>query len=251
MRPEWWIARKEGAQMLGSRRGLFGLLAYSGLLSAFGLLLVSNTELSLLDHAQVVAMMTGTVMATGALIAVIFGSDAYAGEHERRTLLPLLCAPIRDNALLRGKALGLLLVWGSLFALAMPYLWAVEADGRSLGVAAGCLALFGTPVVVGFGFLAMAFSARMESVLGPLLSTVSLLVLAASPLLIGASLRDSIVGRVLDAVNPFAGALNTFDAVIIDGQGFSGQWERLALVTAWLILTFALVRHHAAKPRFF
>jgi len=250
MKAYWTIAYKESAQMLGSQRGLLWLTAYSGLLSAFSLLLISNTELSLLDNAQVVYMMTGTILAAGALLAAILGSDAYAGEKERGTLVPLLCAPIRANALLAGKALGLLSAWGVMFVVATPYLWAVGASGQNLGAAMFYLALFGTPVILGFGYLAMALSARTGSVLASLLSSVTLLMLSASPLLIGPGLRGSAVGRALDAVNPFAGALNTFDSVIIDSEPFSAQAVRLMLVAAWLGLCLLAARRSAAHPNF-
>jgi len=244
------IARKEIAQMLCSQRGLLWLLAFSGLLSAFSLLLVSNTELSLLDNAQVVYMMTGTVMAAGALLAAILGSDAYAGEKERGTLVPLLCAPIAANTLLAGKAMGLLAAWGFMFAVATPYLWAVGASGQNLGAALFYLAIFGTPVVLGFGYLAIALSARTGSVMTSLLTTVTLLMLAASPLIIGPGLRGTVIGRVLDAVNPFAGALNTFDSVIIDSEPFSVQTARLLLVAAWLGLCLIAARRSAGRPDF-
>ncbi len=250
MKPEWMIVGKESGQMLRSQRGLVGLLVYSGLLSAFSLLLVSNTELSLLDNAQVIYMMTGTIMAAGALVAAIFGSDAYAGERERGTLIPLLCAPLDRGALLRGKALGLLMTWGIMFAAATPYLWAVGVGGQNLGQAVLYLALFGTPVVLGFGYLAMALSARTGSVMTSLLSTVTLLMLSASPLLIGPGLRGNAVGRALDAVNPFAGALNTFDSVIIDSEPFTGQTARLLLVITWLALSLLAARLFATKPNF-
>ena len=114
MKTHWTIAYKESTQMLRSQWGLMWLLTLSGLLSAFSLLLVSNTELSLLDNAQVVYMMVGTVLTTGTLLAAILGSDAYAGEKDRGTLVTLLCAPIDDNALLTGKACsphGALCLW--------------------------------------------------------------------------------------------------------------------------------------------
>jgi ABC-type transport system involved in multi-copper enzyme maturation permease subunit len=244
------IACKESAQMLRSQRGMLWLLAFSGLLSAFSLLLVSNTELSLLDNAQVVYMMAGTVMAVGALLAAILGSDAYAGEKERGTLVPLLCAPVAPGALLAGKAVGMLAAWGVMFAVATPYLWAVGASGQNLGPALFYLALFGTPVVLGFGYLAMALSARTGSVMTSLLTTVTLLMLAASPLLIGPGLRGSVIGRALDAVNPFAGALNTFDSVIIDSEPFSVQTARLFLVAAWLGLCLLAARRSASRPDF-
>ena len=157
------IARHERAALLRNLRGQGWLLAYSSVLSAFALLLISNQELSLLDNAQVVYMMCGTVSAAGAVIAIILGSDSFAGERERGTLVPLLTAPISTTQLLNGKALGLLSAWGVMFVLALPYLWAVGASGQNLMQAIVYLALFGTPVVLGFGYLAMALSARSTS----------------------------------------------------------------------------------------
>lgn len=250
MNTKWTIARKECAQILISQRGTVWLLTFSALLSAFSLLLVSNTELSLLDNAQVVYMMAGTVLAAGALLAAILGSDSYAGEKERGTLVPLLCAPVSPSALLSGKALGMLAAWGVMFLTSVPYIWAVGASGQNLGAALFYLALFGTPVVLGFGYLAMALSARTGSVMTSLLSAVTLLMLAASPLLIGPGLRGTAVGRALDAVNPFAGALNTFDSVIIDSDPFSAQTARLFLVAAWLLLCLLAARRSAGRPDF-
>ncbi|MFW5489975.1 MAG: ABC transporter permease [Desulfovibrio sp.] len=244
------IARKESAQMLLSRRGILWLTTFSAVLSVFSLLLVSNTELSLLDNAQVVYMMAGTVLAAGSLLAAIQGSDGYAGERERGTLVPLLCAPVRPGGLLEGKAAGMLAAWGVMYAMSVPYLWAVGANGQNLGAALLYLALFGTPVVLGFGYLALALSARTGSVMTSLLGTVTLLMLAASPLVVGPSLRSSAVGRILDAVNPFAGALNTLDSVIIDGDPFSAQVFRLFLVAAWLVLCLLLARRNTARANF-
>ena len=251
MKACWTIVCKESAQMLRSQRGLWWLLILSGLLSAFSLLLVSNTELSLLDNAQVVYMMAGTVLAAGALLASIAGSDAYAGENERGTLMPLLCAPISPDALLSGKVMGLLAAWGVTLAIASPYLWAVGASGQNLAAALFYLVLFGTPVVMGFGFLAMALSARTGSVLASLLSSTTILMLATSPLLIGPGLRRTAIGRCLDAINPLAGALNTFDSVIIDSEPFSAQITRLLLVAAWFGLCLFAARRSAANLHFF
>jgi len=250
MKTQLTIVYKESAQVLQSQRGLFWLLSFCALLSAFSLLFVSNTELSLLDNAQVVYMMSGTVVVAGALLAAILGSDAYAGEKERGTLVPLLCTPISEKALLTGKALGMLIAWGIMFIVATPYLWAVGASGQNLGAAVLYLALFGTPVVLGFGYLAMALSARTGSVLASLLGTVTLLLLSASPLVIGPGLRGTAIARVMDAVNPIAGALNTFDSVIIDSQPFSAQAGRLILVVAWLGLCLLAARRSASHPKF-
>ena len=250
MNPCWTITEKENRQLLKSRQGLYCLLGFSGLLSAFSLLLISNTELSLLDNAQVVYMMTGTVMAAGSLIAIILGSDAWAGERERNTLVPMLCSPVAPGELQAGKALGLLSAWGIMFGVAVPYLWAVGTDGQNLGAAMVYLALFGTPVAFGFGCFAMILSARTGSVLTSLMGSSTLLMLAAIPLFIGPGLRASMIGRTLDLFNPFAGALNTFDSVIIDSEPFVAQTVRLILVIAWAGICFLGARKSAAHPDF-
>ena len=99
----WAIARKESKQILLSQRGVVWLLTFSGLMSAFSLLLVSNTELSLLDNAQVVYMMIGTVLAAGSLVAAILGSDSYAGEKERGTPALLFMTDLRPWEIILEK----------------------------------------------------------------------------------------------------------------------------------------------------
>jgi hypothetical protein len=149
-----------------------------------------------------------------------------------------------------GKALGLVGAWALMYLLSLPYLWAVGAGGQNLVQAILYLALFGTPVVLGFGYLAMALSARSGSVLTSLLTGLILLLFTASPLLLGPGLRNSGIGKALDAVNPFSGALNTYDAVIIDSDPFLAQLPRLALVLAWLAIAFLAARRTARRPRF-
>src|SRR5229473_2172541 len=86
MNPTILIARKEAGELLLSQRGLAWLLAMAAALSGFALLLVSNSELSLLDNAQVVYDMVGIVGALGALLALVVGIDATGGERERGSL---------------------------------------------------------------------------------------------------------------------------------------------------------------------
>ena len=103
MNPISLIASKESGELLGSGRGLGWLLALSIILSVLALLLVSNTELSLLDNAQVVYMVMGTITALGGLLALVLGSDAIAGEKERGTLIPLLLTPLTTTQMVLGK----------------------------------------------------------------------------------------------------------------------------------------------------
>ncbi len=242
MSPITLIARKESAELLKSGRGLAWLLALSVILSVLSLLLVSNTELSLLDNAQVVYMVMGTITALGALLAVVLGSDAIAGEKERGSLVPLLLAPLSTTDIVFGKMGGQVVAWIVTYLLSLPYLWAVGSSGQNLAEAIVYLAVFGTPVVLGFGFYALGLSARFGSVRAALITALITLMLLASPLLLGPGLRQSVIGKAFDAVNPFSAAVNSFDSVVIDSQPLSMQLGRLSVTLVWLILTLWFAR---------
>jgi hypothetical protein len=96
----------------------------------------------------------------------------------------------------------------------------------------------------------MALSARTGSVMTSILSGLIILLFSASPLLISPGLRNSAIGKALDMANPFSGALNTFDAVIIDSEPFHQQIPRLILVLAWLLVAFTAVHLTARRPAF-
>lgn len=233
------IACKEAGDLLRDARGLAWLLVIAAALSIFSLLLVGNTELSLLDDAQVVYDMIGIVTALGALLAVVVATDSIAGERERGSLVPLLLTPVPRTALVLGKLGGQLIVWSSMFAIAVPYLWAVGSTGQNLFESVIVLAAFGTPAVLGFGFLTLGLAARMASARSCLLTALIALIVSASPLLLGPSLRQSAIGRGFDLINPFSGALNAYDAVIIDSQPIIAQVVPLAVVFTWLAITLA------------
>ncbi len=248
MSPSRLIARKEAGDLLLNPRGLAWLVAMALVLSVFALLLVSNTELSLLDNAQVVYDMTGTITALGALLAVVIGVDSIAGECERGSLAPLLLTPVPRSSILFGKLGGQAIAWIAMYVLALPYLWAVGSTGQNLASGLLSLALFGTPVVSGFGFLALALGAQTKSVRSSLLLGLILLLVSASPLLLGPSPRQSAVGQIFDMLNPLSNALNAYDAILIDSQSILSQATHFGAVIAWLMLTlvFAVRRFQTA-----
>ncbi len=228
------LARKEAGELLLSPRGLGWLLAVAAVLSGFVLVLIGSKELSLLDNAQVVYDMLGIVTALGSLLAVAAGTDGIAGERERGSLLPLLLAPVSRNGLLLGKIGGQAAAWVAMLGIALPYLWAVGSTGQNLLGGGIALIVLGTPVVLGFGFLALGLGARLGSARATLMVCLMALLLSASPLLLGPSLRQSAVGLAFDAVNPISAALNAYDAIIIDGQGAMAQaWHGL-MAFLWL-----------------
>jgi ABC-type transport system involved in multi-copper enzyme maturation permease subunit len=245
MNPIISLTRKETGELFSSGRGLAWLTALTVVLSVLSLLLVSNTELSLLDNAQVVYMVMGTIAALGGLLAVVSGSDSFAGERERGTLIPLLLTPLQTAEIVQGKMSGLFVAWAVTFLLSLPYLWAVGSGGQNLFQAILALALFGTPLVLGFGFLSLGLSARFNSVRTALSTSLIALALLASPVLLGPGLRQTVIGRIFDAVNPFSAALNSFDSIVIDSQTFLAQGVRFAVVLIWFFLAMVFAGRSA------
>lgn len=241
------LARKEAGELLASPRGLAWLAALAAALSTFSLLFVGNTELSLLDNAEAIYLMQGVVVGLAALLAVVVGNDTVAGERERGSLVPLLVAPLPRSVLLLGKLGGILVAWAVFLLIALPYLWAVGSTGQNLAAAILSLLLLGTPLVVGFGLLALGLGAGMASSRASLMSSLLVLLVAASPLVLGPSLRQSSIGRAFDAINPFAAALNSFDAVVIDSQWLLAQPWNIVLLMVWLAGTAWLARRAIAR----
>lgn len=244
------IASKELKSNFRNQRGLINILIFSLVLSAFSLLFVSNAELSLLDEAQVIYMITGAITAVAAVISIIIGADSFAGEKDKSTLVPLLLSPIKRNELVVGKTIGILLAWLVLYLISIPYIWALGSTGQNMFESIIYLGLFGTPVVLGFGLLAMSISSKTGNILVSLVSSLVLFMLAASPLLLSPGLRKSAIGQLLDTINPFACVLNTYDSVIIDSEPFSMQVIRLAVVIIFAGLMFFFANRNTKNMKF-
>ena len=231
------LVKKEIYEDLATTRGSVLFLIAGMVLSAFSILLVGNTELSLLDNAQAVYMMCGIIVTLGSLIAVIRGSDGFAGERERDTLEPLMLTPATTQNLAQAKLIGILFTWMILFCISIPYLWAVGSTGQNLWSTIPYLFTTGTLLVLIFASASLALSSKTRSFKSALSMGLTLLLLAGSPVVLGPSLRQSTVGRLMDLVNPVAAVLNTLDSTIIDSQGFVFQVVHLAFLLGYSLIT--------------
>jgi len=244
------IALKELNSKFKEQKGLINLMIFTIVLSVFSLLFISSAELSLLDEAQVIYMITGTITAIASIVTIIIGADSFAGEKERGTLVPLLVSPVDRNELVAGKSLGILLVWIVLYLISIPYIWALGSTGQNMPEAIFCLGVFGTPVVFGFSLLSMSISAKTGSVLSSLLSTLVIFILSASPLLLSPGLRNSTIGKAIDFINPFACAINSYDSMIIDSEPFSAQLIRFIVVLIFPVIMFLISKKNVKNLSF-
>ena len=152
-----------------------------------------------------------------------------------------MLTPATGDALAMAKLIGIMFSWLILFVLSVPYLWAVGSTGQNLWSAIQYLFITGTLMVVIFAGVALALSSKTRSLKSALSMGLTLFLLAGSPVVIGTSLRQGTIGRVMDLLNPFAGALNSLDSVIIDSQGLVVQAVRLAVMLGYSIIILVIL----------
>jgi ABC-2 type transport system permease protein len=242
------IMRKEIRESVLTPRGYLWYIITSVILSVLSYLFLTNSELSLLDRGQMLYMIMSFITALGVLIGLVFGADAFAGEIERGTLEALLLTPVTKAEIATGKVGAALVNWGILFAISLPYLFIVGQGERNLLVGIAYLVPLGTFLAVTFSAFSMGLSARMKSVKSSLLLSFFIFLFAGSPLFLSAAQRSSWFGRILDFVNPFASAINTFDSVVIDGQGFDYQAARVAAICVYFLLSLRFLKTSVSKP---
>jgi ABC-type transport system involved in multi-copper enzyme maturation permease subunit len=227
---------REVMEDLFSWRGASSYLLSIGVLSGFSVLLVSNRKLRMLDNAQAVYMMAAIVAALALLIAVIRGSDGFAGERERETLETLLATPVRGGELAMVKLSGILFLWLLLFALSIPYFWAVGGTKQNLQPALDYLLVVGTLLVLTFGGFTLAISSRLKTLKGTLSIGLSLFLLSGVPIVLGPFPGGGgAVGRFIETVNPLANALNMLGSVLVGRQDPSFQLLHLVIMVSYAL----------------
>ena len=229
------LVRKECAENLSVFRTVVMFIFVCILMSVYSILLISNTEMSLLDNAHAVYMLTTLVLILSLLVILLLGSDGIAGERERRTLEALLLSPANGCSILASKLFAILFIWLILFGLSLPYLWAIAVDGQNLVPSMIALLVTGTLCVTIVGGISLIISMKFKSVKGAVFISMIVFLLLASPAILGPSLRNNAIGRFVDAIDPIMGAINTLDSVIIDSQGISFQLFRLGVMLFYAI----------------
>jgi len=242
-----YIMQKEIRESILTPKGFLWYAITSMILSVLSYLFLTNSELSLLDQGQMLYMIMNFITALGILIGLVFGADAFAGEIERGTLEALLLSPITKTEIATGKLGAALTNWGILFAISLPYLFVVGKGGQNLFVGIAYLALLGTFLAITFSAFSMGLSSRIKSVKNSLIISFFIFLLAGSPIFLSAAQRGTWFGRIIDFINPFAGAINTFDSVVIDSQGFGYQAGRVAIICGYTLLSLWFLKRSVSR----
>ena len=228
------LYKKELGESLFSPRGGSWLLAAVIILSAAALLFVTNEKFNLIDQKGIVLLTCKLAIVLGGLVALVQAADAFAGERERQTLEALLLAPLSSQTIVWAKLSSALTAWLLLYLMSLPYLAVMSAGLAAFTAAAGSLLLFGSALVAGLAAAAIAISSRLDSG-----RTAASFALLAAMILFGLTFLPPPMlaggpGKLLDAINPAAGAFHALGKIVVDEQSFVTQWPRLLAVLIFL-----------------
>ena len=235
------LYKKELGESLFSLRGGSWLLAAVTILSTAALLFVTNEKFNLIDQKGVVLLTCKLAILLGGLVALIQAADAFTGERERQTLEALLLAPLSGQTIVWAKLLSALTAWFLLYAMSLPYLAVMSAGLANFPTTAGSLFLFGTALVGGLAAAAVAISSRLDSG-----KTAASFALLAALILFGLTFLPPPMlaggpGKLLDVINPVAGAYHALGKIIVDEQQLATQWPRALAVLVFLCAALAVM----------
>jgi len=242
-----YIMQKEIKESILTPKGFLWYNLTSVILSVLSYLFLTNSELSLLDQGEMLYMIMNFITALGVLIGLVFGADSFAGEIERGTIEALFLSPANKTEITMGKLGAALTNWGIIFIISLPYLFVVGKGGQNLLTGIAYLAILGTLLVITFSAFSMGLSARIKSMKNSLIISFFIFLLAGSPIFLSAAQRKTWFGNILDLINPFADAINTFDSVVIDSQGFSYQIGRVAIICGYTFLSLWFLKRSASR----
>ncbi len=226
------VAGRELADLWLGGRALILILVGTTILSAITYLAASNAELNLLDAKEAVSLIVQVAIVLGGVLALIVAADSVSGERERRTLEPLLLAPVARRDILAGKLVAALSLWVAVLVVSVPYVVVVAAGPNVVGPALGALVVFGTLLAIllaCFGLVVSGLSATNRISLAASLLTV--LVLAAPAQVPGVATRGPVGDAILHAI-PVSATLRAVPELVVTGNSF-------AEVVPWLISPLA------------
>ncbi len=156
-------------------------------------------------------------------------------------------SPVSKMEIALGKLGAALTNWGIILVISLPYLFVVGKGGQNVTIGIIYLAVLGTLLAVIFSAFSLGLSARIKSIKNSLILSFFIFLLAGFPIFISAALRGTWFGLALDFINPLADALNTFDSVVIDSQGFSFQAGRVAIICGYTVLSLWFLKRSVSR----
>jgi len=229
-------AREARRNLYGVRGSMWAVLSAVVLNLVSADLLLTDKELSSSGQDQVLYTLASLAIGLGLLVAGVFAADPVSGKKERATPEGGPLTPAKRGAPLLGKVWGVLATWFLVFAISVPYVL-VAGIGASVPWAVLIYAfVLGTLCVAGFATLTVGISALSRSGRGVMLASMAVLLVLATPTLLGTALQKSWLGSAYNAFSTIAQARLALENVIVGKEAFLPQLPHVGVLAAFVVL---------------
>jgi ABC-type transport system involved in multi-copper enzyme maturation permease subunit len=234
--------QKEIQAELYTWKGMLWLVIAAVLFSFTSYLLLTNSELSLLDQTELMWLFSKIVIAAALLIVTIDASLLITNEFEHETLESLFLAPVTLPMFVLGKILSSLTLWAAVLVVATPYIIVISAGTHLAPAFIGYVALLGTLGVLGFTFLIFGISLFFRSVRNSITTGLIVLFVFAVPALFAANLKNGVAAQVFSRANPIDNIFSALDNILVDYKtALLNNWQFILPLLLFCAVTFLIL----------
>jgi ABC-2 type transport system permease protein len=243
-----WL--KEVKAHLFTWKGLVWLVLAALLFSLTCYLLLTDAELTLLDHSEMLWLLSMIIIGTAFLIVTIDASSTITSEFENGTAESLFLSPLPLRDFILGKLLASLTLWFAILAVATPYI-IVTAAGTGLAPAfLGYVALLGTLGIIALITVIFGLSLLFRSVKSTLTTSLVVLLAFTVPALFSSTLKSNPTARFIAQINPVDNIFASLDNVLVDYQRSMAQnWRFIWPLLAFLVIALGFMLLAAKRFR--
>jgi ABC-type Na+ efflux pump permease subunit len=211
-----WL--KEIKAGLYTWKSLAWLLVVSIALSVVCYMLLTDRELSLLDQAEMLWLISKIIISSAMLVIVIDASSIITSEMELMTIENLLVTPLSLADLIAGKLMASLTLWGLVYIVCIPYMMVSSWGSKLLPSFLFYTALYGTLATLAFSSMAFAISFFFRSMKNTISTSIIVVFALGLSALFSAPIKTSAAAKIMGVINPVDNIFASLDNVLVDFQ---------------------------------
>ncbi|MEO5887620.1 MAG: ABC transporter permease subunit [Anaerolineales bacterium] len=242
--PTWWLLFiKEVTELWIGGKALILVFIYTLVLGVVTYVIANNGEFSLILPKEMIYETIETIIEVCLFIGLIISADSLSGERERNTLESLLLTSASRRQIIAGKFLACVTFWPVAFVIAILTLRILSQGDAAFGPAIFWGALLGTVLYMTYVGLGMLVSFWSNTNKTSYIVSLGIYILFLIPAEMPEHARESVMGQLLQWINPLAAVNYYFSTVLVNKINFSESlvWLQAPFVFAILVLGILFV----------
>lgn len=241
------MVKKEFHESLYDSKGLWMIVAVSGILTALCILVMSIKEGSVLAQNDILQYAIKAVLFLTLTVSMVLGASSMIAEREENTLESLLLTPISKKNIALAKYMGVILIGEILYITSIPYLVAIGV-GSGIGGAAIFITFFGgSLLLVAFVALSMVLSIMMKSSKASVLTSILIMIVLTLPAMIQGIFKLSAVGTFILKIDPVACCFDMMTRMLTDKASFFTLGNYILPLILFAVVSLGLLNFASSK----